>query len=126
MTDLQKWFDRQRRTLEDQPWWKAVEQVAHAAIAGISGLAVLIAIDLFQPLDLWPSLAVTLTIAFVGQPFTFWSWGLAREIRQNWGDEPDDTTLFRLGPLPVNLDMGVDMLAYLAGGVIAGVASLFV
>lgn len=124
-TDLKRWLKRQARTLEDQPWWDAVEQVAHAVMAGIPAFLVVMGTDLFYPLAFWDSLGIAIGVAFVGQPY-FWSWGLAREIRQNWGDEPDETTLFRIGPLPVNLDMLIDMLAYLMGGAIAGVASLFV
>ena len=125
MNDLQKWFKRQARTLEDQPWWDFVEDVLHALMAGIPAFVVVMVIDLFAPLDTAPAFAIALGVAFVGQPFA-WSWGLAREIRQNWGDEPDDTTLFEIGPLPVNLDMLRDLLAYCAGGVIAGAASLVV
>lgn len=124
---LERWFKRQARTLEDQPWWDAVEQVLHAILAGVPAFLVVMAIDLFNPLAFWPSLGIAMGVAFVGQPYG-WSWGLAREIRQNWGDPRDETTLFVVPftRLPVNLDMAIDMLAYLAGGAIAGVASLFV
>ena len=119
---LARWFQRQARTLEDQPWWDAVEQVAHAVMAGVPAWLVLQGFDLFHPLDFWPALGVALGVAFVGQPY-FWAWGLAREIRQNWGVGRDERTLFVIGPLPVNLDMLIDMTAYLIGGTIAGVVS---
>lgn len=122
MSGLEKWFKRQKRTLEDQPWWGGVEFVLHVLLAAVPAF---LAIH-WLPLDFGWKMGIALAVAGIGQPYG-WSWGLAREIKQNWGDPPDRTTLFVVPftRLPVNVDMGVDMLGYLVGGVIAGVASSF-
>ena len=118
MSGLKSWFKRQERTLEAQSWWGAFEQVLHAILAGVPAF---LAIH-WLPLDFWPTVAVALVVAGVGQPYG-WAWGLAREIRQNWDDPDDETTLFRISRLPVNLDMLFDMAAYLAGGAVASLAA---
>ena len=87
---------------------KALEQVAHALLAGIPAFLTVNWLPL--PIGASVGLAVALALLLGG----------VREYLQNVGDEPDDETLFTLGKLPVNGDMLLDMAAYGIGGVVAG------
>lgn len=91
-----------------KPARKALEQVAHALMVGIPAL---LAVN-WLPDGLAWQLPIALSLALLG--------GGVREYFQNVGDDPDDSTLFSLGNVPVNGDMLLDMGAYGVGGLAGG------
>ena len=93
---------------------KALEQVAHALMAGIPAF---LAVN-WLPDGLAWQLPTAISLALLT--------GGVREYFQNVGDDPDDETLFSLGNLPVNGDMLLDMGAYGVGGVVAGLLGFVV
>ena len=52
-------------------------------------------------------------------------WATWREVAQNIGDPSDDTTLFRVGRLPVNRDLIVDWIVTASGGLVPGIGFYF-
>jgi len=109
---LEDWLDN---TI-GRPARKGIEQVGHVLMAGVPSFLIMNWIpigDQFQALGAF-------LLAIVGIPYL---WGIAREVTQNWGDEPDEETMFSLGKLPINSDMLMDIAAYSVGGALAGVVA---
>lgn len=102
---VEYWLD----TLFGRNVRKALEQVAHAIMAGVPAFLVVNWLPI--PFGAQVGLAVACAVLLGG----------IREYLQNVGDEPDETTLFSIGKLPINENMLIDMAAYLVGGVLAGV-----
>lgn len=100
---------------------KGLEQVAHALMSG--GPAAIVAFEVkMAGLSHGLSIFLGVVAGTVGLPYLF---GFMREVTQNWGDEPDETTLFRISKLPVNGDMMQDMSAYAIGSLFFSCLAVF-
>ena len=94
---------------------KILEQVGHAVMSGLpaGGLTYLL-MWIGAPVAF--SAACGFLLGLIGLPYLF---GFFREVTQNWGDEPDERTMFMILKMPVNMNMVKDMAAYFVGSAIA-------
>lgn len=107
---MERWLD----TLIGRRGRKILEQVGHAAMAGVPAFLVA------NWLPISDQLQVVVAVVFG------LSLGITREYFQNVGDPPDEDTLFSIGRLPINLDMIVDLSAYAVGTGLAALLALSV
>lgn len=103
---------------------KALEQVAHFLLIGAPwgciGAGVVWWIDSSN--DTQSPIGVYITAGLLTAIIRA-TW---REVAQNIGDEPDESTRLTIGRLPINRDMIIDWVITASGGIVPGVGFYFI
>ncbi len=113
---VEDWLDR----LFGRKGRKILEQFGHfllGALAGSIPAGIVLGVNMIDSSDVKYMLGVYIASGLLGG-IAMATW---REIKQNLGDEPDDSTLFTIWGLPVNRDLIIDWLITAAGGLLPGI-----
>ena len=112
--DAEEWMDRKW----GKPTRKKVEQGLHALMGSIAGIplpGIIFGIELATGFE--AHFAGYVVAGLIGSV----AWATYREYKQNIGDPSDETTIRRIGNLPINKDMIIDWLFTGGAGILPGV-----
>ena len=121
MDYIEAWLDR----LVGRKGRKILEQIGHfflGALAGCVTAGITLSVNVIDTRDIKYVIGVYIISGLLGS-IAMATW---RKLKQNRGDEADESTLFHIGRLPINRDLIVDWFITASGGAVPGVGFYFV